>query len=352
MDTHSPMILMVILRQGSKRNDALPRLGWSENPDTTMPYRVYVLACGSARYVGICGRLGIKRRIARHFAGDGSAYTATRKPTKVLGIWPCPNRAAEAYVFYALAEKNTSAELAQGRLGGWTQTLPNPTKLGTFVLTREKRMLAQTCLDCGGDHLASKCKSGKIDTLESVCANCGHVTAISNQGASWVIAAPPTTCRANESVASAARPQPKPKPEPVRPPLAQARPAKRRRVEVPRRACLRVSAFGEDYTSLPWFFGGKKTGPTKYTRAFELCWANALELKGCDTKILEKRGFATMSSQDVPELVPGRRNLPADWLQTVCKARRGDDRLQVRRARASTAGAVVLYRKCDLDEHV
>ena len=59
-----------------------------------------------------------------------------------------------------------------------------------------------------------------------------------------------------------------------------------------------------------------------------------------------------MSTQDVPELLPGRRNLPTEFVETVCKARRGDEHLKLRRVRATTAGAVILYRKADLDAHL
>ena len=97
--------------------------------DLSMPFRIYVLACQPQSpdgpqtcYVGITHRSQVARRIAAHGGQWPSSahFTKTHAPLAIMGVWPAPNRAAEAYTFYALAAARTATALARGRLGGWT----------------------------------------------------------------------------------------------------------------------------------------------------------------------------------------------------------------------------------------
>ncbi len=58
------------------------------NPAT---WYLYLLECeGNAIYTGIT--TDVARRFAQHLAGTGAKYTRSRKPIRILGSHPFPNR--------------------------------------------------------------------------------------------------------------------------------------------------------------------------------------------------------------------------------------------------------------------
>ena len=71
-------------------------------------------------YVGITPEEEARKRLTAHFAQTADClYTATRKPLEIELLWPAPNRATEAYVFFAMVEKLPLDAVTSGRLGGW-----------------------------------------------------------------------------------------------------------------------------------------------------------------------------------------------------------------------------------------
>ena len=104
--------------------------------DAQLPFRVYVLRCAPRHtggpptlYVGVEHRSHIARRVQSHFMQRGAHFTMAHKPVDVAVVWPVASRAAEAYVFYALMESLPLCSVESGRLGGWTQTQSDPSRL-------------------------------------------------------------------------------------------------------------------------------------------------------------------------------------------------------------------------------
>ena len=92
-------------------------------------------------YVGIAPKSNVGKRIQDHFRQtSGCLYTETRKPLEVELVWPAPDRATEAYVFYAMVEGLPAAAVADGRLGGWTPTVPKPNQLPQLMLQDDTMM--------------------------------------------------------------------------------------------------------------------------------------------------------------------------------------------------------------------
>ena len=151
--------------------------------DAQLPFRVYVLCCAPRHtggpptlYVGVEHRSHIARRVQSHFMQRGAHFTMAHKPVDVAVVWPVASRAAEAYVFYALMESLPLCSVESGRLGGWTQTQSDPSRLQTFVLQREWRMLTRRCLDCGrntGQGMVSVCHKLWHTRAAAVAAPCG-----------------------------------------------------------------------------------------------------------------------------------------------------------------------------------
>ena len=153
--------------------------------DVLLPFRVYVLRCAprhaggpSTLYVGVEHSSHIARRVQSHFAQRAAHFTLAHKPMDVAVVWPVASRAAEAYVFYALMESLPLCSVESGRLGGWTQTQSDPSRLQTFMLQRDWRMLTRRCLDCGSpQHWAgdSQCVP---KALAYTCNSCGSTVRV------------------------------------------------------------------------------------------------------------------------------------------------------------------------------
>ena len=77
------------------------------------------------------------------------------------------------------------------------------------------------------------------------------------------------------------------------------------------------------------------------------CRANAVALRGGDTKTLAKHGFASAAG-DAKELLPGRQNFPSTWFDRCCRSVKGGGVLQVQRSGDVSGARGVLWRLSDL----
>jgi hypothetical protein len=103
-----------------------------------------------------------------------------------------------------------------------------------------------------------------------------------------------------------------------------------------------VKLCDREYTTLKWF-KGKDVGEQERGKVHGRCAANAVELRRGDPKTLINYGWA--KAQRPKELLPGRTNLSADWLDTTVKAARSVGPMQVRKG---SSGRNVLYRVEDI----
>ncbi len=112
----------------------------------------------------------------------GSPCSLAHKAMDVAVVWPVASRAAEAYVFYALMESLPLCSVESGRLGGWTQTQSDPSRLQTFMLQREWRMLTRRCLDCGSSQHWAGDGECVAKALAYPCSNCGSTVRVRSNG--------------------------------------------------------------------------------------------------------------------------------------------------------------------------
>jgi hypothetical protein len=132
--------------------DEMPALGLKDGLD--MEFRVYVLCCGAAFYVGIEHRSEVGERIRKHFEGTATHFTSESAATDVWLVWPAVTRAAEAFVFYAMLEKFGVASL----IGGWTQTSSKPSPFASLLAREAHCNLHSQCFVCGSSkHFARDC---------------------------------------------------------------------------------------------------------------------------------------------------------------------------------------------------
>ena len=153
--------------------------------DESFGFRVYALECQPAKgdtgpyiYVGIAHKDNIGKRIRveweqkRSNCGERAAdYCMQHKPKRVLLVWPAPNRAVEAYVYFALLALQSDKGRVHS-LGGWAQTSVNPSRLQLQQYEQGRRLLRCRCFNCGGSHLVYECKK----PLEGITYPCPSPT--------------------------------------------------------------------------------------------------------------------------------------------------------------------------------
>jgi hypothetical protein len=300
-------------------------------------------------YVGRVPRYQLAVRMKQHLAGTACDFTAANTPIVLEALYPAAHRSVEAYVFYSMMEKLPMAAIHHSRLGGWTQTRPKPSQLCSLLLQEQKRMLSDSCLTCGShSHFCTdkKCPKWKKwpDSIPLHCDHCHATLDITALGQTRT--RPPThtpladSARAkrtqgDSSEALAAPPRKAPR---VCAPVAVG-------VQSPPEYA-RVLICSKEYTTMAWFLG-KLAGESTRSAIVAKFESRAVEFRNGDHKTLAKAGFAR--TQRPRELLPGRTNLSAEWVDTECKAARPPHKpFQVRRG---CTGRNILWRVEDLNTH-
>ena len=307
----------------------VPDLGLRGAPEDEIA--VYVLQSGDKYYVGAVERCYLKVRLAKHAEGRGAYWNKVNVPDGVVYVMPVPHRAAEAYVFYALLAKLPAKSLQ--RLGGWTQTSVNPSPPARLLAQEARRNVHGLCFACGsGDHFQFEC-SKPPEAAPYPCKQCGAVLKV--------------TCRGHTpGESTAATPQEKRKAdEAIAPQAAHALEHEARRNRVCRSSvCLRVRVCGTAYTTLGWFLGDSCPNRHQRQKAMDKCMAKAVEMHGGDSKTLQAQMFTAAYPKWGKELLPGRTNLPHDWVDSACasvravKSRGKDGAASVQLRKATTGG--------------
>ncbi len=76
----------------------------------SVPWFLYVVECSDASlYTGITP--DVNRRVKLHNLGSGAAYTAVRRPVKLVGLWLFQNRQAALKAEYAFKQQSRQAKL-------------------------------------------------------------------------------------------------------------------------------------------------------------------------------------------------------------------------------------------------
>ena len=74
------------------------------------PWFMYVVECSDhSLYTGITNNLN--RRLKQHNSGRGAAYTAIRRPVKLLALWTFINRSTALKAEYAFKQYNRRKKL-------------------------------------------------------------------------------------------------------------------------------------------------------------------------------------------------------------------------------------------------
>jgi predicted GIY-YIG superfamily endonuclease len=312
---------------------AFPDLGKWDACD----YRIYLLRCRSqilggpfTLYAGCEHRSDLVKRLRRHFNGTGADYTQEYPPINVQLVLPCPTKAAEAYLFYALTESRPLAAVTSGRLGGWTQTRPKPSETCKLMLQDAWRMLKGACLCCGSQdgHVAKRCPNkAKIATAPLTCGHCQATIRVTALG--HVTTAPPYSATAGAPGTAASTSGPGKRkademllaiPQPKRRAAAAAPPPAPSTMAAAPVAFPQVSVVDHRYTTLEWFLGRGST-PKERREALHHCGGHSVELHGGDHTTLLKSGWAKSPPLRCKELFPDRKNFPvSDAKDTSCRA--------------------------------
>ena len=277
----------------------VPDLGLRGGPDDE--FAVYVLQSGDKYYVGVVERRFLKVRLAKHAEGRGAHWNKVHVPDGVAYVMPVPHRAAEAYVFFALLAKMPAKSLQ--RLGGWTQTAVNPSPLARMLAQEAHRNIRGSCFSCGSEtHLQWECKAAP-EAAPYPC-HCGAVIKVTCRGHTPEVTRP--TAAVGDKRGAPAESQPEQKPEPKRPRASRSN------------TCLRVRLCGVAYTTLGWFLGDSNPNRHQIQKVKDKCMVKAVEMWGGDGKTLQAQLFAARPPKCGKELLPGRANLPHEWVSSAC----------------------------------
>ena len=325
------------VHRGKEAPPSFANLGRVEDRD----YRIYLLKCKPqivggpfSWYAGCEHKSEIVKRLRKQFNGLGADYTQQYEPLSIDLIMPCPTRAAEAYLFYAVMEARPLAAVVAGRLGGWTQTRPKPSETCKLMLQDSWRMLKGVCLCCGGNdgHVTKTCPNkAKVATAALMCGHCMatlHVTAVGNvstrppSGASASVAAAATPAVARGANKRGNSMMVASDPEPKRRAVAEAAAPLPRPVATERKPFPQVLVVGHKYSTLEWFLGRGST-PKERREALDHCGKHAVELQGGEHSTLLRRGWAKAPPLHPKELLPDRHNFPvSEFKETACLALR------------------------------
>ena len=208
------------------------------------------------------------------------------------------------------------------------------------------------CFSCGRTHHAEACpKKNERETCWYQCKNerCKQILYLTSRGqtphedtvAKSCAArgsAPPETALQHVSQASSSE-----QPEST---------AKRRRTVT----CRRVKICGHAYTTLSWFLDVAEPSKSQRATAKKDCVQRAVQLQHGDSKTLLAQDYARHTGGR--ELLPGRTNLPSDWIASSCFAVRStrsgttdeSQAIEIRKARPDGTSSCrgLLFRVDDL----
>ena len=354
MSISEPQLPAAITGKSAFRTKLAPELALTA--DESAEFRVYLLKCAPkitggpfCWYVGITQRLRIAQRMREHFAGKGGDFTAAHRPISIELLLPAINKAAEAYLFFAMVAQLPQTAVVDGRLGGWTQTRPKPSQLSQLLLREGKRMMESKCLACGAsDHTAAACTAEWPDSASLTCGNCQATLRVTALGATKTTGPPRQTAKASAggtatataAAAKAKRPRDAGAETPPAPKAARTD------------ACARVLLCGRKYTTLEWFLGRGAT-PAERRKALEKCGDRAVQLAAGNHNTLLSAGFAKAPPLKCKELWPERVNYPSVFTDTACRPIRWPGKaVQARLEKNPKALKNILLPLGDLEEHL
>ena len=293
-------------------SDYIPHLGLAL--DEGAEFAIYVLQClphdprtaGPFWYIGFSARNKVVGRIGEQFHGgqNQSLYCKINRPHSVHLVWPVHNRAAEAYIFYAMLSKQPAGWERRGTellcpIGGFTQNDTKLSPLASLVYEQARRQIKSfCCYNCGGSHFAKDCPKDKRG-LTLLCPSCKGDIVMTSKGQTTMSVPVPvpsslpqsTKRSAPESQASVAKAA---KTRAVQSPASRSLELKPVKVD----AAVAINICGQHYTSLSWFLAKENPSPSLCKRARDKCAENALVLLGGHTRSV--KSFAN---------IPGARPL-------------------------------------------
>ena len=305
----------------------IPRLGLSL--DEGAEFAIYVLQCkphdartaGPFWYICFCERKKVVERIGSQFNGGKtqSHYCKVNKPQSVHLVWSVHNRAAEAFIFYAMLTTQPASWERRGAellcpIGGFTQNDTKLSPLASLVYEQARRQVKSfCCFNCGGSHFAKDCKQKKRG-LTLICPSCKSDIVMTSKGQTVIsVPAPPprpahqgTKRSASQSQGSATKAA-----------KVDASQSSASRCLAPTSAkidaAVAFSICGKHYTSLSWFLSKENPSPSLCKRARENCGDNALVLVGGHTRSVKFFAKVPGTSRLQPLCVVGgrpRQNFP------------------------------------------
>ena len=211
-----------------------------------------------------------------------------------------------------------------------------------MMFERDRRLLKNQCMKCGGgEHFAKDCRANP-DGCDYKCGRCNANVRITNNGASvttQTLRAPEPSCASSSSSSTVV-----PAKRPAEVALRSSAPMKIAKTP-PKNTHVLVC--GINYTTLAWYLGKPNPTPKEVALAKGSCSESRLEIASGDTKTLQARGYVGH------ELLPGRERLLSTWMDTVCLTLKDDTAVQIRKPGGIAGGCrQVLWRLSDLEKAI
>ena len=308
------------------------KLGLIENFED--PIRLYMLQCRGPRgekcwYVGMVHISRMRERFKKHFQGCSIHYTKVYPAQKLVYLCTAPTEAAEAYLYHEMLRRmppNTA-----WKLGGFTQTSSNPSRLDCLLAEQARRGMHELCFNCGadrfkGEHLRRHKCPFPLRGVEYECpqAGCPGKLLVTSRGHAEKVPDPPKHVAIAEplvpapkmGLASAKRAAPT-----ADVALQPASKSRRARAATSNSMGAQVRICGEMYTALSWFLNNSNPSKRQSAHARNSCHEGAVELGGAHVRILAGTAYATAP--------PGRP-------KPLCLVRDGSERQRMGDAPVST----------------